>query len=132
MKITRFDRATCRELGARMAELLKPLEAEFGVQLAYTGGTYDSTEAKLAIRFKAGDEKTAIERARNEFALYAGMYGLSKEDFGKTFLFNGKPYKLTGLNPSAPKYPIEGKSMSTGKPYRFPRSAIASIKSAAA
>jgi hypothetical protein len=39
-KLTKMDKVVCRQLAARMTELLKPLAEEFNVQIRLGGGSW--------------------------------------------------------------------------------------------
>lgn len=58
------------------------------------------------------------------FKHYAGHFGLKTDDFGKVFVFRGAKYRICGLNPRAPKYPVNTTRIGDSKPFRFPESLV--------
>ena len=53
-----------------------------------------------------------------EFERYAKVMGIDPDIFGKQFVHKSIAYKVTGLNPSAPKYPINYKGITDGRRYK--------------
>lgn len=56
------------------------------------------------------------------------LFGISGKDYGKTFFSNGETFKLVGLAPSRPKYPVIGESVRTGKKFKFTESVLSQLK----
>lgn len=56
--------------------------------------------------------KTSEER---DFCEYAKIYGLKKEDYGKTIIYNGEEFSIIGFQITKRKYPVVGKKTSTGE-----------------
>src|SRR5207253_2459791 len=54
-------------------------------------------------------------------------YGLEPGDLGAIFTSNGRRFKLTGIVPSRPKYPLDGECLSTGKTFKFTRGIVSQI-----
>jgi hypothetical protein len=67
------------------------------------------------------------EEAKRVLAIYGRHYGLEADDYGATFISQGRRFKLTGVKPSRPSYPISAECLSTGKGFKFPRSVVAQI-----
>ena len=59
---------------------------------------------------------------REEFELYCGRFGLTKEMFGKIFTLVGKDYKIVGIRPKARKYQVS--ATNCGKIFIFEASAV--------
>lgn len=117
-KIT-FDRMGHRDLCQRLNVALEQLGKDLGIKLHAGGGTIGSTELVIKVSAAAADPTVAIDRAKRELDIYGGMYGLRGADYGVVFTSGGKRFKLTGVAPSRPKFPISGECLSTGKGYKF-------------
>jgi len=74
-----------------------------------------------AIRIaQAGDTKE-----KDTFALYAPTFGLLADDFGRSFTFRSRTYKIVGCAPKSFKYPILGSRLPDGKVFKFPADHVA-------
>lgn len=65
--------------------------------------------------------------ARQNLDIQGRFLGLAGADFGTVFVSNGRRFKLKGVKPSRPKYPIAAECMATGRDYKLPRSVVAQI-----
>ncbi|HNS55604.1 MAG TPA: hypothetical protein PKO34_01005 [Smithellaceae bacterium] len=63
---------------------------------------------------------------KNEFQKYAELFGLGREDYGRTFSLDGDEYSITGLITSRSKYPVQC-TRADGKMFKF---TVPSIKKA--
>jgi hypothetical protein len=54
------------------------------------------------------------------FNRYAAHFGLRPDQLGKVFKIRGTNYRITGLNPGAPRYPINAVRVYDGKLFRVP------------
>lgn len=73
-----------------------------------------------AIRISAAEGN----KERDSFVLHAPHIGLKADDFGKTFTFRKRTYKITGCRPKSYKYPIMGSRVPDGKTFKFPVAAV--------
>ena len=66
-------------------------------------------------------ELEAKEQGRvNDFNAYCKHFGLEPHHLGMTFIFRGRGYRITGLNPAAPKFAVNVIRLPDGKGFRFP------------
>lgn len=115
MKIEKMDKAACATLTKSIRTALAAVEVEHGVTIEVGGGSYTSTgefTPKLRIML-AGAE-------RAEFEKYASSVGLEPSDFGREFRYGNKTLRIVGLNLRAPRYPIVGEDVKTGKKFKLP------------
>lgn len=54
------------------------------------------------------------------FRMVAPRFGLEPDDFGREFAFRSNTYRIDGLNPAAPRYPVHASRQPDGKGFRFP------------
>lgn len=118
-KITNFGRTEHRLLSARMAALLAPLEAEFGVKIKAAGGSFAHTNGIVKIAVEVQDTGNGLSAAESEFRQYAALFGLKPEWFGATFYVDGTQYRLSGVNPGAPKYPLKAQRVHDSRDFKM-------------
>lgn len=46
-------------------------------------------------------------------------FGLNASDYGRIFKTNGEAFRITGINPHRPKYPISAERLADGRGYKF-------------
>ncbi|OGO52528.1 MAG: hypothetical protein A2148_08505 [Chloroflexi bacterium RBG_16_68_14] len=104
-----FNTDTVRKVVVRVEELLKPLEAEFGVRATSApGGSYSGSclTMKVDISF-VGSDGVAATLLVQDFRRFASLHGLTPDALGREFTFQGKRYQITGLRVNARRFPIE-------------------------
>lgn len=114
-----FTRSGHALLSAEIGKELEALGKRLGIKLSVGGGQYGADQLTIKVVATPGDPAVADAAAKQKFATSCHYYGLKAEDFGAIFTSQGKRYKLTGVSPSRPKYPISGECLSTGKTYKF-------------
>ena len=92
------------------------LEQKYGLTLSLGKITYSDTEFRTPLTATKVIEGKTSEQV--QFEEHASLFGLKPEDFGKTFTVDGKEYKLIGLCPSAPKWPVVGQRVD-GERFKF-------------
>lgn len=63
--------------------------------------------------------KVEDTKEKDTFALYAPTFGLRADDFGRTFTFRSRTYKIVGCAPKSFKFPILGSRLPDGKTFKF-------------
>jgi len=66
-----------------------------------------------------------FEPGKALFGVMAESYGLSPGDLGRTFTMRGETFRITGLNPNRPKYPIDVERLPDRRTYKFPADIVA-------
>jgi hypothetical protein len=116
--ITSIDRAAARKLGAEAQLALQEVANKYGLTLTQKGGTYSPNASTVKFVFAvAGADKS-------DFESYAHLYGLNAEDHGAEFKMSGKTFRITGINPRAPKFAILIEDVKTGKGYKCPTDSV--------
>jgi len=121
MKITRFDRTVCMNIGKAVTDALKPLEDKFGISFNRKGGAFSDTSYTMKIEMAVvAADGTVLSREAENFKKYCMMYNLEAEDLGKTFIADdGYIWKVTGLNSRSRKYPILAERAKDGKTFKL-------------
>jgi hypothetical protein len=96
------DRNAVKELGADVAEAVMAVAARHGLKCQVKGGRYDPHAGTYTPRL----ELQANDKDEREFREYADAFGLSPDDFGRSFVVHGTTYKITGLRTRARTRPI--------------------------
>lgn len=126
MTIDFANKADIARLGAAVKAALDAVATEHGITVTVNGGTYDPRVGT----FKPRIEFAANDSAEKEWAAYAAMYGLTAEDFGRTFTSRGRTFTLSGINTRARTAPIL--ATCDGKTYKFSEDTVAALLAIAA
>lgn len=124
----KFDRPGISDLRIKLSAKLKEIGAELGVSLDLDpSSTYDPeigfVRFKLTVANATGE--VPVSKCSLDFKKYAMIYGLTPEHLGKSFAYAGKQYRLTGLNPKAPRFPVIVEH--NGKSYRLPKASLLGV-----
>ena len=125
-KITKITPAVCKKLRTEMEEELELLMDHLGLKVDIGNAKYSDNDVRFTVTVSLAD----FDKDRETFMTYAELFGLEKSDYGAVFQSGHQSYKLIGINPNAPKYPLVAKSLKDGREYRFTRYKIAAIKAA--
>lgn len=121
-RIKKFDRATLNrikpEVEGAITDAIENLG--YGFTVDFGGGSFDdnSFKPKVTIVIDGADLD------RDEFEHYASLFRLSADDFGKEFSNGGRKFRLVGLKPNRPKWPVVGECIADGKRYKFKEAAL--------
>ena len=118
--LNNFGRNEHRLISTEVIAALKEVGDKFGITFSTKGGEIGGTGGMIKLGVDIKDTAGAASRAKTMWDAYAPRLGLDKDDFGAIFVTAQGSYKITGVNPSAPKYPIEAQRVGDRKPYKFP------------
>jgi hypothetical protein len=136
--IKTFDSTNLKQLRVDLDAAFATVKAKHGVVLSLGAISYDPTAGRATGRLtmiatgdpNVGDpEVAALAKAKAEFKIYADSFGLKPEQFGAIFKYGHTTYKLVGLKPRRPQYPILATSAADGRTYKLPEAAIVSLQS---
>ena len=98
-------------------QALKSIAEKYDANIKAGKIKYDNSSFALELNVhKKEVDGESFEKA--EFKKYAFLYGFEPEDYGKTFVSNGKSFTLYGFKPKATKMPVLARS-DDGKNYKF-------------
>lgn len=127
MKIEEMNQDNVELLLEECRKALEPVAQKFGLDLQRKNCTFKEKECPVPFLMKA----TSVDKYGNvlsqevvDFQDRAILYGLKKEDLGRTFEKRGKQFKIVGLRPRNHKYPIICEATKTGKKYKFPAETV--------
>ena len=70
---------------------------------------------------------STLDPERLLFEALADEYGLSPDDFGREFSTGQEWFRVAGINPRRPKYPISAKRLVDGKGFKFTAANVAML-----
>jgi len=70
---------------------------------------------------------STLDPERLLFEALADEYGLSPDDFGREFSTGQEWFRVAGINPRRPKYPISATRLVDGKGFRFTAENVAML-----
>jgi hypothetical protein len=113
--MNKIDKAAAKILSQEAITALQEVADRHGLKVEARGGKYDPTTGTYSpkITFSLPDAE------RKEFALYAPMFDMTEDDFGKSFTIRNKTYTICGIAPRSTTYPILAKDAS-GKVFKVP------------
>ena len=122
-----ITRSLLRTFKADAEAALLDVAKKHNVQISFGNGSFTSENATLKLEIATiGTDGEAKTKEAIDFERYASRYGLSPEDLGTIFVYNGTEYKLIGAKPRSTKYPLLAKNVKSGKVYKVPATAIPS------
>lgn len=128
MKITAFDKPSCRALRIAVEAKLQEVAKEFGIAIKTGNGTF--TRSNFNFKVEAcvfANDGTVLSKEAEEFKRFAPSYGLEASDLGKEFVLRGETYKIKGLSSRSTKFPIFATKLSDGKCYKFPEDMVKTL-----
>jgi len=127
-----LDKKTANQISARALELLKPLEAEFGISVARSGGSFN--ESNVTLKFQAAtvnEDGQALTKVRADLEAYCEIrHGIKLAALDTPFTqgVRGRAteYRVVGYRPRARKMPFICERVTDGAQFTFPASTIES------
>jgi len=74
---------------------------------------------------------STLDPERMLFEALSEEYGLSPDDFGREFSTGRERFRVAGIDPRRPKYPISATRVPDGKGYKFTAENVALLLQAA-
>ena len=126
MKLDREGCQTLRvELQTAVDEIVTRLDLErikIGT-MTYIPSTGEARMKVTAFAKLTDNTGKEVSREKADWESYAHLYGFKKSDYGRSFMYNGKPFTLKGFRLSASKFPIVAKDLK-GKTVHFKDTAV--------
>ena len=119
-RITEMNRQNIERISEDAEVALQIVAEEYGLILNPENGSYDRGRFTTKWTFVCETE----DGVPADFVRDAPFFGLTKEDYGRTFQADSKTFTLCGLKPRSPKYPILGRDVQSGQVYKFSRTVL--------
>lgn len=124
MTITTINPSICRLLRSKLETALSEFADETGVNVKVGSASYtaDYVDFKVNVAIKG------VDREKKDFEHYAPFFGLKHSHYQTVFTTGrGDRFKLIGLKPRAPKFPVLGRRVSDGEVFKFRRNVLDQI-----
>ncbi len=120
--VTRLIPTACEEIQSRMLEACQKIASDYGLVIEGAGWrgmeSGFSFEPVFRVSIPASDG-TAFDLEKERFAFLADQYGLSPADFGREFSTGRERFRITGVDPKRPRYPISAERIPDRKDFKF-------------
>ena len=110
-KVQREMLKVCRDVAARHGLVVEAQDIT-GVDLRWG---FDAV-FRVSIPLPDG---TALDPERLRFEALAQAFGLSPADFGRQFSTGREQFRITGIEPRRPKYPVSAERIPDGQGFKF-------------
>ena len=122
MAIKRIEREHLLGMQDIVETALNNIRTEYGVDVEITKIKCDNgLDFHMILVGNTTEDRTLAEK--EGFASQSYMYGLSPDDYEKSFIENGKTYKIFGIKPRNRKYPVLARN-GKGTVYKFSASKV--------
>lgn len=118
----------CQRLQREMLKACQDVAARHGLVVE----ARDITGVDLRWGFDAAfrvsipmQDGTALDPERLRFEALAEAFGLSPADFGRQFDTARERFKITGIDPRRPKYPVSAERIPDGQGFKFTSDQVA-------
>lgn len=96
-----MNKQLANQIALEVEAAVKAVADKHGLVARVEGGKYDSAGYYPNLRL------TAPEADQHNFETWAVRYGLRPDLLGKDVLVGGHSFKITGVDPAKPKYPVK-------------------------
>lgn len=121
-RITSLTPAACEEIQSRMVEACQKVAADHGLVVESAGwrglDTGFAFEPVFRVSVSASDG-TAFNFEKDRFEFLAEHYGLQPSDFGREFRTASERFRITGIDPKRPRYPISAERIPDRRGFKF-------------
>ena len=121
-RIARLTPATCEEIQTRMLDACRKVAADHGLVVESAG--WHGMDAGFAFEpvFRVSipsSDGTAFNLEKDRFEFLAEHYGLQPSDFGREFRTGSERFRITGIDPKRPRYPISAERIPDRRGFKF-------------
>ena len=121
-RIIRLTPAACEDIQARMLEACRKVAADHGLVVESAG--WHGMDAGLAFEpaFRVSipaSDGTAFNLEKDRFEFLAEHYGLQPSDFDREFRTGSERFRITGIDPKRPRYPISAERIPDRRGFKF-------------
>ncbi len=128
--ITRLTPAACEEIQSRMIEACRKIAADHGLVIEGAGwrglDSGFSFEPVFRVSVPASDG-TAFNLEKDMFEFLAARYGLAPSDLGREFSAGSERFRITGIDPKRPRYPISAERIPDRRGFKFTAENVAML-----
>jgi len=123
--IDKFDRKSVHDLAHDFEFVLRDFADKYGLKVKISGGKFNDMSYRPNFEFcVVGDNGRAMDGDVRDFERNCWVFGLDKNDLGRTFWSSNSEYEVVGLKSRSKKFPVLCKRKSDGKIFKFPSSTV--------
>ena len=120
--------ALCQRLQREMLDACRDVAARHGLAVEAKEITGVDLRWGFELGFRVSiplPDGTALDPERLRFEALAVAFGLSVEDYGRQFSTGRDTFRITGIDPRRPKYPISAERIPDGQGFKFTAEQVA-------
>jgi hypothetical protein len=127
--MNKFTRDELRTFRDDFDVAVKGLKKKYGVEVELGNISFSPSafRSKIEVTRSVSSDGSKIDIELEKFKKDARSIGVNEGLYGKKFSFSGRKFKVTGLKPRSPKFPIIAEEVSTGKSYKLPMRSVSSL-----
>lgn len=114
-----MDRNKCHQIREKLQRVLDTHLKEMGLAIKLGSGNFTSTSFTIKVEFCEKVGGVVMTKERKNYELHAQFYGLPADGLGRRFVFAGEEFQVTGLSPSAHRFPVCCTRTRDGKTFRL-------------
>lgn len=115
-----IDKDICNQIISVVLKEMKNVLKDYNIDIKRKAATYSNNNIQVKFEFSLiNSAGKVLDRKVTDFPLYAHRYGLTSKDLGRKFSYKNENYKITGINRSAPKYPVCTVLVGTDESFKF-------------
>ena len=118
----------CRRLQAEMLKACEAVAARHRLVVEPRDITNVDLRWGFDVTFRVSiplPDGTALDPERLRFEALAEAFGLSPADYGRQFSTGREHYRITGIDPRRPKYPVSAERIPDGQGFKFTAEQVA-------
>ncbi|MCB9992023.1 MAG: hypothetical protein H6873_00020 [Hyphomicrobiaceae bacterium] len=118
----------CQRLQAEMLRACEVVAARHGLVVEPRDITNVDLRWGFDVTFRVSiplPDGTALDPERLRFEALAEAFGLSPADYGRQFSTGREHYRITGIDPRRPKYPVSAERIPDGQGFKFTAEQVA-------
>lgn len=119
-KMKSLTKSGMQQIRKAVETALKDIGVELGISLQLGRGSFRETEGHFRLNVLASGEENGGKPVEEvNWGLHCTRYGFEVSDFGKMIEAHGMRFRIVGIMPSRPKYPILAERLSDGRKYKL-------------
>ncbi len=118
----------CQRLQAEMLRACEVVAARHGLVVEPRDITSVDLRWGFDVTFRVSiplPDGTALDPERLRFEALAEAFGLSPADYGRQFSTGREHFRITGIDPRRPKYPVSAERIPDGQGFKFTAEQVA-------
>lgn len=120
--------ALCQQLQLEMLKACQDVAARHGLVVEARNISGVDLRMGFEATFRASipvSDGTALDPERRRFDALAEPFGLSPADYGRRFETGCEQFRITGIDPRRPKYPVSAERIPDGQGFKFTADQVA-------